>query len=108
MQILQNYQSSAKFCNFFKNSAGEPCKSQKMLNNAYLLAKIGADTAANEQHFAETLPIGRRGPSGHDPVVDRVGSGGRPRRRRRACRRARTCRDGRPRRRAAPLEHAPR
>ena len=31
-----------------------------MLKNAYLLAKIGADTAENEQHFAEILPIGRR------------------------------------------------
>ena len=28
--------------------------------NAYFLAKIGADTAENEQHFAEILPIGRR------------------------------------------------
>ena len=27
-----------------------------MLQNAYLLAKIGADTAENEQHFAEKLP----------------------------------------------------
>ena len=27
-----------------------------MLTNAYLLAKIGADTAENEQHFAEILP----------------------------------------------------
>ena len=26
----------------------------------YLLAKIGADTAENEHHFAEILPIGRR------------------------------------------------
>ena len=26
-----------------------------MLKNAYLLAKIGADTAEHEQHFAETL-----------------------------------------------------
>ena len=26
----------------------------------YLLAKIGAETAENEQHFAEILPIGRR------------------------------------------------
>ena len=33
-----------------------------MLQNAYLLAKIGADTAENEQHFAEILPkIGNRG-----------------------------------------------
>ena len=27
-----------------------------MLQNAYFLAKIGADTAENEQHFAEKLP----------------------------------------------------
>ena len=31
-----------------------------MLQNAYFLAKIGADTAENEQHFAEILPNGRR------------------------------------------------
>ena len=31
-----------------------------MLQNAYFLAKIGADTARKEQHFAEILPIGRR------------------------------------------------
>ena len=31
-----------------------------MLQNAYLLAKIGADTAENEQRFAEMLPMGRR------------------------------------------------
>ena len=30
-----------------------------MLQNAHLLAKIGADTAENEQHIAEILPIGR-------------------------------------------------
>ena len=27
-----------------------------MLQNAYLLAKIGADTAENERNFAEILP----------------------------------------------------
>ena len=27
-----------------------------MLQNAYFLAKIGADTAENAQHFAENLP----------------------------------------------------
>ena len=27
-----------------------------MLQNAYFLAKIGADTAENERHFAESLP----------------------------------------------------
>ena len=31
-----------------------------MLQNAYFLAKIGADTAENEQEFAEILPIDRR------------------------------------------------
>ena len=31
-----------------------------MLQNAYLLAKIGADTAENEQQFAASLPVGRR------------------------------------------------
>ena len=30
-----------------------------MLRNASLLANIGADTAQNDQHFAEILPIGR-------------------------------------------------
>ena len=30
------------------------------LQNAYFLAKIGADTAENEQHFAEILLSGRR------------------------------------------------
>ena len=37
-----------------------------MLQNAYFLAKIGADTAENEQHFAEICP-GRR-------VADRGGA----------------------------------
>ena len=48
-----------------------------MLQNAYFLAKIGADTAENEQRFAEILPIGRR-------VADRDGAwlSGRPRGRR--------------------------
>ena len=31
-----------------------------MEKNAYFLAKIGADTAENEQQFAEILPIDRR------------------------------------------------
>ena len=41
-----------------------------MLQNAYFLAKIGADTAEHEQHFAEicqklatTLRVRRTGPS---------------------------------------------
>ena len=32
-----------------------------MQQNAYLLAKIGADTAENEQHFAEIWPTEGRG-----------------------------------------------
>ena len=35
-----------------------------MLENAYLLAKIGADTAENEQHFAEILPKTGNYPTG--------------------------------------------
>ena len=31
-----------------------------MMQNAYFLAKMGADTAENEQHFAQILPIGLR------------------------------------------------
>ena len=31
-----------------------------MLQNAYFLAKIGADTAENEQRFADILPKCRR------------------------------------------------
>ena len=42
-----------------------------MLQNSFCLAKIGADTAENEQHFAEILPIGRR-------VADRPGARHRP------------------------------
>ena len=51
-----------------------------MLQNAYFLAKIGADTAENEQHFAEILPkignypTGPRSRSGReaDHLHDRV------------------------------------
>ena len=39
-----------------------------MLQNAYFLAKIGADTAENEQHFAEILPT--------DAVVRRAAAPG--------------------------------
>ena len=31
-----------------------------MLQNAYFLARFGADTTENEHHLAEILPIGRR------------------------------------------------
>ena len=48
-----------------------------MLQNTYFLAKIGADTAENEQHFAEILPKIGNYPTGrltelrHAAVVDR-------------------------------------
>ena len=35
-----------------------------MLTNAYFVAKIGADTAENEQHFAEILPKTGNYPTG--------------------------------------------
>ena len=44
-----------------------------MLKNAYVLAKIGADTAENEQHFAEIVPIGRRVADRCDTTADRRG-----------------------------------
>ena len=46
-----------------------------MLQNAYFLAKIGADTAENERHFAEILQkIGNypTGPPGGPPGHRRV------------------------------------
>ena len=52
-----------------------------MLQNAYLVAKIGADTAENEQHFAEILPVGRRGLRGRNPsgfLPDDFGAGAAP------------------------------
>ena len=39
-----------------------------MLQNAYFLAKIGADTAENEQHFAEILPKTGNYPTGPRPL----------------------------------------
>ena len=43
-----------------------------MLQNAYFLAKIGADTAENEQHFAEILPKTGNYPTGPQRRVDLV------------------------------------
>ena len=53
-----------------------------MLQNAYFLAKIGADTAENEQHFAEISPtdaiaalsggdLHLSATGGHGPAVQR-------------------------------------
>ena len=46
-----------------------------MLQNAYFLAKIGVDTAENEQHFAEILPICRRVVDSADHYVSLRGNG---------------------------------
>ena len=50
-----------------------------MLENAHLLAKIGADTAENEQQLAEILPIDRRVADRRRPARRRalLASGGR-------------------------------
>ena len=41
-----------------------------MLQNAYFLAKIGADTAENEQHFAKNLRKTDNYPTGlHAPLL---------------------------------------
>ena len=45
-----------------------------MLQNAYFLAKIGADTAENEQHFAEILPKTGNYPTGQHQSTS-TGSG---------------------------------
>ena len=50
-----------------------------MLQNAYLLAKIGADTAENEQHFAEILPKTGNyptGPPGRSSLPERPAGAG--------------------------------
>ena len=46
-----------------------------MLQNAYFLAKIGADTAENEQDFAENLPKIGNYPTG-PPRCARLPTGG--------------------------------
>ena len=56
-----------------------------MLQKAYFLAKIGADTAENEQHFAEFLPTdasmwppagpSRRGAARAEPPAPRLPRG---------------------------------
>ena len=51
--MLQNLQNFAKFQ---KCQLDNLVDFEKMLKNAYLLAKIGADTAEDERNFAEDLP----------------------------------------------------
>ena len=55
--MSQNLQNFVKFQKFqFENLVDfEKCCKTHILN--YFLAKIGADTAENEQHFAEILPL---------------------------------------------------
>ena len=73
--ILPNFHENCWFCNWLLLkccvwSGAEVCTScrfWKMLSNAYFLAKIGADTAENEQHFAEILPKNGNYPTGPLP-----------------------------------------
>ena len=60
LQMSRNLQNFAKFQKIQLNNLVdfEKCCKTRILN--YFLAKFGADTAENEQHFAEILPIGRR------------------------------------------------
>ena len=87
--MSQNLQNFAKFQNFqFDNLVDF----EKMLQNAYLLAKIGADTTENERIFAEILPKIGNEPAGPTPgsPLDRDGVvRGRPVRRPRTGRRPR-------------------
>ena len=47
-----------------------------MLKNAYLLSKIGADTAENEWNFAEILPKIRNYPTQHPAtLLESLGGG---------------------------------
>ena len=46
-----------------------------MLKNAYFLAKIGAETAENERHFAENLPKIANYPTGPHDAAENVPSG---------------------------------
>ena len=58
--MSQNLQN---FARFKKIQLDNLVDLKRMLQSAYFLAKIGADTAENEQHFAEILPkTDRRGP----------------------------------------------
>ena len=52
MKFQQTFCKCCKICQIFENSARRSCRSQTMLKSAHLLAKIGADTAEHERHFA--------------------------------------------------------
>ena len=67
---IANVGKFANFCQISKISAWESGRFWKMLQNAYFLAKIGADTAENEQHFAEILPKIGNYPTGPLQVSD--------------------------------------
>ena len=53
LQMSQNLQNVVKFQKFQLENLVD---FEKCCKNAYFLAKIGADTAENEQHVAEILP----------------------------------------------------
>ena len=52
--MLQNL-PTVTFAKFQKSQLDNLVDFEKMLQDAYFLAKIGADTAENEQHFAKKM-----------------------------------------------------
>ena len=61
MEISQNLQTFAKFQKFQLDNLVD---FEKCCKTHFFLAKIGADTAENEQHFAEILPKTGNYPTG--------------------------------------------
>ena len=55
-KTFANVAKFASFCQNSKISVRQSGRFWKMLQNAYLVAKIGADTAENEREFGENLP----------------------------------------------------
>ena len=66
--MSQNLQKKNNLSNFKTFQLENLVDFEKMLQNACFLAKIGADAAENEQHFAEILPT--------DAVVRRAAAPG--------------------------------
>ena len=76
VKIQQHFCKCCKICKIIicqisKISPWESGRFWKMLQNAYFLAKVGADTTENEQHFAECLPKLGNYPTAHPPYAQR-------------------------------------
>ena len=71
LQMLQDLEDFAKFLKIQLDNLVD----LKILKNAYLHAKIGADTAENERMFAENLPKNWQLPCGSTTVYSRDAAG---------------------------------